>query len=280
MDGPRGAGPVVRFGDGEPGASFTIVGCFRWDILLPGRRMALWWRDLGIVRFPAMTAVALAVSVLPESARAQETGRIEGTATISHQLTRDRPRVRVYSEPGTAPPAPASESPFANVVLYLEGDARLAGARPPAVPPVLRQHGERFVPHVLPVVVGATVEFPNDDPIYHNVFSLSRVRTFDLGRYPRGSSRSVRFDTPGVVQVFCHIHADMSGYILVLENPYFVVPDAQGHFVLDGVPPGDYRLITWHERIRPMVTPIHVEAGHTASLQLNIPIPDSTGTRP
>jgi len=226
---------------------------------------------------PWVAALALAVAAVPAPARAQETGRIEGTATISHRLTRERPRVRIYSEPGTAPPAPAEESPFASVVLYLESVPRQP-ARPPAVPPVLRQHGERFVPHVLPVVAGTTVDFPNDDPIYHNVFSLSRTRTFDLGRYPQGSSRSVRFDTPGVVQVFCHIHADMSGYILVLENPFFVIPDAQGRFALEGVPPGDYRLIAWHERIRPMVTPVHVDAGRTATLQLAIPIPDSTGT--
>jgi len=243
--------------------------------------MASRWRGTAFAWLPgAAAAVVIAIGLRPEVVRAQQTGRIEGTATISHQLTREHPRVRIYSEPGTAPPTVVDESPFANVVLYLEGDAHLAGTRPPAVPPVLRQHGERFVPHVLPITVGTTVEFPNDDPIYHNVFSLSRVRTFDLGRYPRGSSRSVRFDTPGVVQVFCHIHADMSGYILVLENPFFVIPDAQGRFVLDGVPPGDYRLIAWHERIRPMVTPVHVEPGRTVSLQLNIPIPDSSGTRP
>jgi plastocyanin len=207
-------------------------------------------------------------------------GRIEGVATISRRLTTARPRVRIYSEPGTPPAAPAAdENRFANVVLYLEADAPIAASARSAAPaPVMRQQGERFEPHVLPVLVGTTVTFPNDDPIYHNVFSLSRARSFDLGRYPRGSSKSVRFTTPGVVQVFCHIHADMSGYILVLENPFFVVPGADGRFALDGVPPGDYRLIAWNERIRPVSTPVHVEAGRTAELRVAIPLPEEPGT--
>jgi hypothetical protein len=129
------------------------------------------------------------------------------------------------------------------------------------------------------VLVGATVDFPNEDPLYHNVFSLSRAREFDLGRYPRGESKQVRFPTKGVVQVFCHIHADMSGYILVLANPFFVIPDSQGHFSLDHVPPGDYRLVAWHERIRPLITPIHVERGQTTSVNLRIPLADAPAKR-
>jgi plastocyanin len=147
----------------------------------------------------------------------------------------------------------------------------------PTAAPALRQRDQRFVPHVLPVLAGTTVEFPNDDPIFHNVFSLSRAGTFDLGRYPKGSSRSRRFSSAGIVQVFCHIHADMSGYIVVLDNPFFVVPDAQGHFALDGVPPGDYRLVAWHERIRPIVTVVHVESGRTTALRIRVPLPDTAG---
>jgi len=228
-----------------------------------------------VVRY---AAVLLAAALGTRAASAQEsTGRIEGTAAITSRLATQRLRVRVYDEPGTPPPSrPADTSPFANVVLYLEAAPALRGHTRPMPPPALRQHDEQFTPHILTIVAGTTVDFPNDDPIYHNVFSLSRAKSFDLGRYPRGHSKQIRFDTPGIVQVFCHIHADMSGYILVLEHPFFVVPDAQGHYALDGVPPGDYRLVAWHERIRPIVVPVHVDAGRTTALDVSIPVPSPT----
>ena len=226
------------------------------------------------------TFTLVSLALLPKLVAAQEPGRIEGVATISSRLTTPRLRVRVYDEPGTPPADTATDSRFANVVLYLSATTPPRGRAQPGSPaPAMRQHGERFVPHVLPVLAGTAVEFPNDDPIYHNVFSLSRTRSFDLGRYPRGSSKSVTFNAPGVVQVFCHIHADMSGTILVLDNPFFVIPDATGHYALDGVPPGDYQLIAWHERIRPLSIPVHVQAGRTTTLNLRIPLPDAEAPR-
>jgi hypothetical protein len=207
------------------------------------------------------------------SARAQ-TGRIEGTATISRRLIAVRQRIRVYEEPGSTTAKPrADDHPFANVVLFLE--AVPGGRELPRGAPEMRQLGERFMPHVLPVIAGSTVRFPNDDPIYHNVFSLSRARTFDLGRYERGSSKDVVFQSAGLVQVFCHIHADMSGYILVLGNPYFVQPDENGEFSLDGVPPGEYRLIAWHERVRPNATIVRVAARGVTRVNVSIPITDT-----
>jgi hypothetical protein len=143
----------------------------------------------------------------------------------------------------------------------------------------MRQHGERFVPHVLPIVVGTTVTFPNDDPIYHNVFSLSATRSFDLGRFSRGQSRTVTFNKTGIVQVFCHIHADMSAYIIVLGNPLFGKPDSTGRFTIEGVPPGEYRLTAWHERIRPISQPVRVTAGAMTQVEVSIPLaefPDSS----
>lgn len=202
-----------------------------------------------------------------------QTGRIEGVASISQRLTMVHRRIRVYDEPGaTVARAEHDQNPFANVVLYLES-APSAGARTTSAP-VMRQKSERFMPHVLPVLAGSTVQFPNDDPIYHNVFSLSRARTFDLGRYARGASKSVLFSAPSVIQVFCHIHADMNGYVLVLQNPYFVQPDSQGRFVIDGVPPGTYRLVAWHERIRPNGRSVRVTAGTATQVSVSIPISD------
>jgi plastocyanin len=165
-----------------------------------------------------------------------------------------------------------------NVVVYVErvpGGATSA----PAEHAVLRQHGERFAPHTLPVVRGTTVDFPNDDALFHNVFSLSHAKDFDLGRYPRGMSRSVTFERAGVVQVFCHIHSDMSAVVLVLDNPYFAVPDAEGGFSIPRLPPGDYTIVAWHERIRPIAHRLHLEPGQLAHLDFTIPLPAAEAAR-
>jgi Plastocyanin len=117
------------------------------------------------------------------------------------------------------------------------------------------------------------VDFPNEDDVFHNVFSLSSAKTFDLGRFPKGSSKSEVFDKTGTVQVFCHIHSDMSAVILVLDNPYFAVPSSAGKYAIEEVPPGDYTVVGWHERIKPVTRMIHVSAGETTRLDFNIPIP-------
>lgn len=216
---------------------------------------------------------------LPRAAHAA-TGRIEGQATLSPRLTTRRLRVRVYAEPGARPAAAEPDSnPFATVVLYLEAAPPAPAGRQAPAPPIMSQRGEQFRPHVLPVVVGTTVAFPNDDPIYHNVFSLASARTFDLGRYRKGQSKSVVFPSPGVVPVFCHIHADMSAYILVVDHPYFTVPNASGRFTIDDVPAGDYRLVAWHERIRPITIPVRVESGRAAVVDVSLPLAEPAGAR-
>jgi hypothetical protein len=111
------------------------------------------------------------------------------------------------------------------------------------------QRNETFVPHVLAIVAGTTVDFPNSDRIYHNVFSLSRAKSFDLGRYATGKSKSVRFDRPGIVRVFCEIHSHMSAFILVFAHRYFAVTDDEGRFRIDNVPPGAYTLVAWNESV-------------------------------
>ncbi len=132
-----------------------------------------------------------------------------------------------------------------SVVLYVEVKG-FSTPSPPAAHPQLVQRAKTFIPPVLPVLVGTTVDFPNEDKIYHNVFSYGSVKRFDLGRYPTGSSRSVTFDKPGLVKVFCEIHKDMAAYILVLETPFFAVPDREGEFVLRDLPPGRHLIKVWH----------------------------------
>ena len=109
------------------------------------------------------------------------------------------------------------------------------------------QLDEQFAPRVLAITVGSTVDFPNSDTKFHNVFSLSRPNSFDLGRYPPGKSDSVRFDKPGIVRVFCDIHSHMSGYIFVFGHPYFAVTDSDGRYIIPQVPAGVYTLVVWSE---------------------------------
>ena len=131
-------------------------------------------------------------------------------------------------------------------VVYLESAPALAF---PDVEPqraTLDQRNETFVPHVLAITVGTTVDFPNSDNTYHNVFSL-RAPRFDLGRYAAGRSKSVRFDRPGIVRVFCEIHAHMSAFIRVFNHRYFAVTSADGRYQITRVPAGRYTLVAWNE---------------------------------
>lgn len=226
--------------------------------------------------------VVVFVAVVPSVARAQApaaTGRIEGSVVLSPALSVRKPRIRLYGDYGPGaipPPAKPAGNEFANVVIYLDSVPATADTTAHAGALRITQHDETFVPHVLAVLRGSTVEFPNDDPVFHNVFSLSAARTFDLGRYPKGTSKSVRFDRSGIVQVFCHIHSDMNAVVLVLDNPYFTTP-AAGHYAIEGVPPGEYHLVAWHERIKPIERNVRVAAGQTSTLDLNIPIPVEPG---
>jgi plastocyanin len=215
------------------------------------------------------------------------TGSISGNVVVSTTLAARRPDFRIYADPGTGsiPPAPRSRDQLAaelkNVVIYLEGDSTTFPASPERADRYrhgsIAQRDERFVPHVLPVLRGAVVQFPNEDNVYHNVFSLSSEaapngKGFDLGRYPKGSSKAWTFDTPGTVLVFCHIHQDMSAVVLVRPNPYFASPADDHHYLIDDVPPGDYTIVGWHERANAVVKRIHVVAGQTTTMDFNIPL--------
>jgi plastocyanin len=131
-------------------------------------------------------------------------------------------------------------------VVYFDSAPRAAAAAAPGHA-VLDQRDERFVPHVLAITTGTVVDFPNSDRIYHNVFSLSKTRPFDLGRYAAGRSKSIKFDRPGIVRVFCDIHSHMNAFILVFNHRFFAVTDAQGRYEIGGVPPGTYTLSAWYE---------------------------------
>jgi plastocyanin len=152
-----------------------------------------------------------------------------------------------------------------NAVVYIDRipDKRFA---PPAAPVILDQLNLTFVPRVLPVLVGTTVAFPNSDEIRHNVFSPGPPSKFNLGTYPRATTRYYRFDKPGVVTLLCNVHTEMSAYVIVTETPYFAVTDRQGNFTLRDVPSGKYVLKVWHERARTQSMPIEVSENAAAKV--------------
>ena len=152
---------------------------------------------------------------------------------------------------GTLTLVDANEHPLPNsggVVVYLDQLEHPDPVIPPVIPVIIRHEQKQFIPAVLPIVAGTTVEFPNKDIIQHNVFSMSKSRPFDLGIYGPGSSKSVTFDRPGLVQIYCSIHPSMTAHILILANNHFTVADAKGHFTLGDVPLGGAIIKTWSPR--------------------------------
>jgi len=203
---------------------------------------------------------------------------IFGEIKITRHLSQQRMRFRIYPGYRSVPPPPADskrQDEWQNVVVYLNAHPSLELTENlNETEAQIEQLGETFIPHVLPIVKGTAVEFPNQDSIFHNVFSLSATKTFDLGRYPKGDSRSVQFDEPGIVPIFCHLHSDMSAVILVLDNSYFSVPDTKGHFSIKNIPPGTYTVVVWHERSERVEHQVELQAGQQLELNLTVPIED------
>jgi len=153
----------------------------------------------------------------------------------------------------------AGRGPARGAVVFLEGGKKAA----PMAKAVMDQRGKQFIPHVLVVTVGTTVQFPNNDTVFHNVFAYFNAKKFDLGMYPRGATRTQTFDRPGLVAVLCNVHSEMSAYIMVVDTPYFAVTDKQGRFRIKSVPPGSYTLRAWHESGAVLTQAVTVKAEDT-----------------
>ncbi len=238
---------------------------------------------------PARTIIfcmTLALSLLPDPVHAgmdksAASGRIQGEVLVTRKLTSQRMRFRLYPGFKPLPPPTAVEDmgdERRNVVIYLKSTPSITAARSGGKALQITQTGETFVPHVLPIVQGTTVDFPNQDPIFHNVFSLSDAKSFDLGRYPKGESKSVIFDQTGIIPVFCHLHSNMSAIVLVLDNTFFTVPDAAGRYRIEDIPAGTYTLVGWHERSEPVEQQVEVLSGQSVELNITIPIEDDKPT--
>lgn len=185
-----------------------------------------------------------------------------------------------------APEAPAAEL-RGKVELFEQGNKRVGSAevtnavvffqpetpvplKPPSQPLDMITEDKQFEPRVLPVIQGSTVQFPNRDPILHNVFSVSPGNAFDLGFYQQGEGKAWRFEKTGLVRVYCNVHYDMVAYVLVLDTPHFVSPEADGSFRLTGLPEGPGRLTVWQERARPWSRQISVP--NASELQIALPL--------
>jgi len=208
----------------------------------------------------AVAALGIALAAADGPAALAAEGTIRGVVEIrrSQAVTEARASAAAMAMPAHRP------DQLRPAVVYLDAGPRGAFEPDESARARMDQVDQTFVPHVLAIAVGTTVDFPNSDVTFHNVFSLSKTRSFDLGRYSRGHSKAVRFDRPGVVQVFCDIHSHMSAYILVFAHRFFAVTDDAGRYAIGGVPPGSYTLTVWHEG----------EARETRT----IVVPDSGGT--
>jgi len=192
-------------------------------------------------------------------------GVIRGTLSVA-----SRPAISaaMNAYPGQASSIPGSHASTqglaSDAVVYVDqvpakAEAELAAAVATECPR-LAQKDQAFVPRVLAIATGTTVEFPNLDPIYHNVFSLSPVQRFDLGKYPNGSSRQVTFAKSGLVKVYCDIHSNMEAFVFILPHHGFARPSSSGEFALPDLPKGRYVLHAWHPDLGEQTKTVDVPA--------------------
>ena len=230
-----------------------------------------------------LPVVIVWASATAASAEKANDATITGTVVVTRNLTKARVTLPAYQVRGvpvglqdaaSARRAGAGDDEFARVVIYLQGSGLGRGA---PVNVRLAQKDRQFDQEIVVVPAGSNISFPNEDAIFHNVFSLSKAKQFDLGYYPKGETRIVKFERPGVVQVYCHIHPNMSAAILVLPTAVWTRPAADGHFSLSNVPPGSYELVAWHRSAGFFRRQVTAKAGETLKIDLMMPV-DRSGS--
>ncbi len=214
--------------------------------------------------FLASLVVTPQATQLPTSRGA---GAIRGRVEIG-RVARTVERRPGVSDLGTGPDRDLPDQ--RRSVVYLESAPRGAFEPGETSPASMDQRNETFAPHVLAITAGTVVDFPNSDRFYHNVFSLSKAARFDLGRYAKGKSKSVRFDQPGIVRVFCEIHSHMNAFILVFAHPFFAITDTDSRYRINNVPAGTYNVIAWNEGIASDPKSVTVAAGSIAELDFAV----------
>jgi len=231
-----------------------------------------------MAQFGITTPVLLIAIAVVTCANAED---IRGTVIIKQRLTRQR----VTAAPSLYQRGPAvelrSDSPDdplsaerARVVVYLEGQSN-----PHPVTATMEQKDRRFIPELLVIPVGSTVSFPNLDPIFHNVFSLSKPKLFDLGNYPKDHTEVVTFSKPGIEFVNCHLHPNMSATIVVTPNGWRASADRQGHFTIRDIPAGPYTIVAWHKAAGYFKQPVQVMPKQGAAVEFFVPLDEDSTVR-
>jgi plastocyanin len=200
----------------------------------------------GRAALAGLVAGGLAVPAVPAPAAPEPPGRVVGTVTVTE----------ADGKPGNP----------AGVIVYVVGFAEAPSDKLTTI----AQKGRKFVPDLVAITVNERVEFPNNDPFLHNVFSQSLPRKFDLGSFPRGESKQKDFPVPGVVDVYCNIHPEMAATILVLPNRRHTAPGADGKYALEGVPPGDWTVFAYTRRAKPTSAKVSVRPGAEVAIDLAI----------
>ncbi len=194
------------------------------------------------------------------------TGKIELHATVQPSRMDRGARYRNSSPmKGMGEPA-AAPNELENVILYLEGKGLDEKQLHQNARTKMDQKDAAFIPHVVAIQKGSIVEFINQDATYHNVFSLSPVRKFNIGRRPTGEAVPIQFGNSGVVQIFCDIHSHMTAFIVVVDHSFFTKADGNGAFSIDRIPPGSYTVKVWHERYTAPEKRVTITGGGTAVL--------------
>jgi plastocyanin len=161
--------------------------------------------------------------------------------------------------------AQAAGKPIQHAIVWLDAPGAPAFVQTRKV--VLDQRNLDFNPRVLAIRVGTTVEFPNSDKVFHNVFSFRDGKKFDLGMYPVGTSKPIVFDKPGLSRIFCNIHPHMAAYVMAVDTPYFAVSDESGAFTISGVPPGSYTYHAWRSGGQTLSGSVTVDSSHALEIR-------------
>ncbi len=205
---------------------------------------------------------------------------IGGSVVIERRLTRRNVTAAAPAyQRGIAVPLESkpAEDPLAlersHVVVYIDGSGPVSGHAQTAE---IKQQDREFSPDLVIVPVGSTVSFPNLDAIFHNIFSLSKPRSFDLGNYSKGETKTVTFPAPGIVYVYCHLHPNMSATIVVSPTQWSVRANADRHFLLPDVPPGKYSVVAWHKAAGFVRKTVTVTADGAPPLTFDIPLTETS----
>ncbi len=218
----------------------------------------------------AVTVICVFTGVCPGS-------QVDGSITVEPRMAHKTMPAAVYDLRGMAVSDRRSvtkDSGFGRVAVWLEG-VNSAGAEP--VTAAMQQQNRRFEPELLIVPKGSKVSFPNLDPIFHNIFSLSRAQSFDLGYYAEGKSREVAFPNEGIVQVYCHVHPEMYGVVVVTSSKWAQKPNSDGSFSWPDVPPGKYRLVVWQRSAGLVHKAMTVPP--SGSVQISVKLPEEDADR-